>query len=142
MKLRYIPEDEKTTPQGKSAEPKPISRDQWQKIAYAIRIGGNLHDAAAYARISYGRLYRNIEAERHLKRDVNELMVKCKFHHLRRVYKGEKGWQSSAWFLERMYRKEFALNLPPGTSDEEKAIQMRKVIRRQGPIPRPEPSNN
>lgn len=115
-------------------EPKPIKPHQWEKITEIMRIGGTLEDAAAYARISRRRLQRNIDAEAHLARDVREMMADCKRHHMRKIYDGERGWQSSAWWLERMYRREYALNLHEAT-DEEKAIQVRKIVRRQGPPP-------
>lgn len=133
MKTRYVPKEERTTnnPSGL----KPIKREQWKKIAECLEIGGNLHDAAAYARCSYGRLYRNVAADKHLAKDVAELMADCKMHHLRKVYDGEKGWQSSAWYLERMYRKEYALHQPEMTEDE-KAIQVRKIVRKAGLMPK------
>lgn len=134
-KTRYIDPEFKLTPQGRASVPKPITDDEWDKIAEMLKIGGNLKDAAAYAGISYGRLYRNIDAEKHLKRRVAKIMAKCKKHHLQRVYDGERGWQSSAWFLERMYRKEYSMS-HGDNSEEEKAIQIRKMVRRTGPIPK------
>lgn len=114
--------------------PRTIRPDQWVKIADMLRVGGTLKDAAAIARISHKRLERNLEAEVHLRRDVAELMAECKKHHLTRIYDGVRGWQASAWFLERIYRREYALHMPD-SSDEERAIQVRKMVRRQGPLP-------
>ena len=125
------------TPAGESrskAKPKPLTDEQWYLISRMLRVGGTLPDAAAFARCSEKRLYRNLAAEVHLRKDVAQIMAKCKFHHLMRVYKGVRGWQSSAWFLERVYRREFALHIDDA-SKEERAIQVRKLVRRQGPIP-------
>lgn len=139
---RYVPEDEKTTPQGKSSKPKPIKPHQWEKIAKMMRIGGTLEDAAALARISESRLRRNINADVHLRKDINAMFAEVKEHHLQRIYDGEKGWQSSAWWLERMYRREYCLQLADA-GPEEKAIQIRKIVREQGPRPKiAEPSAN
>lgn len=131
-RLAHLEPDERAN----KKEPKPIKMSQWKKIAHMLEIGGNLHDAAAIARISYGRLVRNIESDRHMERDVQELMADCKQHHLQKIYDGERGWQSSAWFLERIYRKEFSLNMGDAT-EEEKAIQIRKIIRKSGVRPVP-----
>jgi hypothetical protein len=134
MKTAYVPFEEKTHECGRASPPKPIKPHQWERIAKALRIGMNLQDAADLAKISYGRLYRNIEADKHLSKEVRHLFATCKEHHVQKIYDGERGWQASAWFLERMFRKEYALHLPDA-SDEEKAIQMRKIIRKKGVPP-------
>lgn len=139
MKLgikRYIPQADKAPGYEDRApnQPKPIKQHQWAKIANMLKIGGTIEDAAAIARISTGRLLRNIEAETHLKKDVQELMSDCKRHHLQRIYDGDRGWQSSAWFLERVYRKQYSL-VAQLEGDQEKAIQMRKIVRKVGVLP-------
>ena len=40
---------------------------------------------------------------------LEKAKLEGKLRHLRRINEGEKTWQSSAWFLERRYREEFAL---------------------------------
>lgn len=140
MKLSYVAEEDRKEKMS-TQRPKPIKPSQWAKIANMLKIGGTLEDAADLARISYGRLYRNIEAEVHLQKDIKELMADCKKHHLQKIYDGEKGWQASAWFLERMYRKQFSL-IDKTQEDEERAIQLRKVVRKTGVRPQLEPSVN
>lgn len=132
-KMRYVPQDMKDGTQNENNQPKPITRDQWKKIAHCLEIGADLQTAASYARISFNRLQRNLNADKGLAKDVLELFAQCKVHHLQKIYDGEKGWQASAWFLSRIYRKEFGE--VPGNTEEEKAIQMRKIVRRKGPIP-------
>jgi hypothetical protein len=114
---------------------------QWAKIAEFLRVGGDIDGAADFAGISRGRLRRNIEADAHMAKDVRRVMSECCHHHLERVYDGGRGWQSSAWFLERIYRKRFAL-IDQSGSDAERAIQVRKVVRQDGRRPELEPSDN
>ena len=133
MKLDYVPTPLRKTKMA-TQHPKPILDEQWERIAEMLKYGGNLEDAAAFAGISYGRLYRNFAAEVHLRKKVKKIMAKCKLHHLKRVYEGVRGWQSSAWFLSRVYRREYGETVP-GESTDEKAIRVRKVVRKMGPLP-------
>lgn len=133
MQTKFKSAEERVTPNG-TKPAKPITMAQWSIIVDALTYGCTLEDAAHLARIGYGRLLRNIDAEKHLEKDVKEIMTKCKLHHLKKIYDGEKGWQASAWFLERVYRKQFAL-IDKQQEDEERAIQMRKVVREQGVRP-------
>lgn len=132
--MKFVPQEKKTRPCGIASEPKPIKPHQWKVISEALQIGLTLQDAADLAKISFGRLMRNIDADKHLQREVRHLFADCKRHHVQKIYDGERGWQASAWYLERMHRKEYALHLVDG-SDEEKAIQMRKIIRKKGVPP-------
>lgn len=53
---------------------------------------------------------------------IKKAMAEGELYHLQRIKKGVSGWQSSAWFLERRYKSEWAALKE--TKQEEKEIKV------------------
>jgi hypothetical protein len=73
-----------------------------------IEAGLTYEDACTRAGIQRDQLYNWLKDPQKSER-LEKAKVEGKFKHLQRINAGEKTWQSSAWFLERRYREEFAL---------------------------------
>lgn len=99
-----------------------------QEIVLAIGDGASLDDAAKLVTIMLHHLQLEMQRNALFRVAVERAQVVSKLWHLRRVRDGVPQWQSSAWFLERRFRREFSLAVPP-VDDVEKTIRVRNVVR-------------
>jgi hypothetical protein len=84
------------------------------KILIAHENGLNQRDSAIFADIDESTLYRWIEKGKKAKRgkyrkfydDFRKAQIKNKVYHLKKI-QDDDSWQSSAWYLERKYKKEY-----------------------------------
>ena len=87
------------------------------KILIAHENGLKQKDSAIFADIDESTLYRWLEKGKNARRgkyrkfydDFQKAQIKNKVYHLKKI-QDDDSWQSSAWYLERKYKKEFAKN--------------------------------
>jgi hypothetical protein len=79
-----------------------------KEICELVESGLNNEDACSYVGINPDTLY----TWKKTKTDFNEALLKAKIgnkkYHIDKI-KNAGSWQSSAWYLERVYREEFAI---------------------------------
>ena len=101
-----------------------IPSDVFKKIEQLVSI--NLTVAEACRRVGINPKYINNLIKDNVNNIVDRLekaKLAPKILHLQRIHKAEKGWQASAWFLERADRKNFGRELVlRDESDGEKQI--------------------
>ena len=94
-----------------------FNEDTINKILIAHENGLNQKDSAIFADIDESTLYRWLEKGKNARRgkyrkfydDFQKAQIKNKVYHLKKI-QDDDSWQSSAWYLERKYKKEFAKN--------------------------------
>jgi hypothetical protein len=83
----------------------------------ALRVGMSEGDCAEMLGINT-ETFRRWKNRDGIGGDIKKAILEGKEHHLRRIFQGAVGWQSSAWFLERKYRSEFGREVAaPAPSD-------------------------
>ena len=95
-----------------------------QQIFEYIRDGLTQEDAACLAGISDSTFHRWKHENEDFREAIKKAWIANKHEHIKVVRAREKNWQASAWWLERRFQDEFALNRDKPVSDEE----LRKVI--------------
>jgi hypothetical protein len=101
------PKPKKRGPKPKYEDPKII-----KPLLQAIEDGLTETDACHLVGIDPDTL-RRWKAKEEICGAIKSAIARGKHHHIKRIKAGDQGWQSSAWFLERKYRKEFGKDAAP-----------------------------
>jgi hypothetical protein len=101
-----------------------------EEFLATIREGGSLKDAAAIAMVAFAIVMQRMTDEPMFLARVQYAQAECKMGHIRKINEGAKGWNSSAWFLERRHAEEYSLS-SVGSAREEKVIRVRRLVRSQ-----------
>lgn len=100
-----------TKRQGQGARARRFETDPevLERLEEAVKLGLSVDDACVYAGLHRSSYYEWVKKYP----EVTDLLKKAemtgKVHHLKRIYGGDKQWQSSAWFLERKFKEEWSL---------------------------------
>jgi hypothetical protein len=96
----------------KKPGPHPTVTDQVKKqLIESVQVGLSLADALCMLGISRAAFIRARQADPQFGQGIKSASSRGKDYHLRRIYRGDPGWQSSAWFLERKYGSEYGNRL-------------------------------
>ncbi len=93
--------------------------------------GGTLTDAAHMASVPVEDVALFITRSPEFAAEVKRAEAQCKLYHLSRIRDGDRGWQSSAWFLEHRFPQEYSLR-PGIEKEQEKIIKVRRIQLGQG----------
>src|SRR5262245_30868626 len=94
--------------------PRPTVTPEAQRVLLgALKVGHSLREAMVLAGVSRASVRRAVAADPDgFGQSVKKATLAGKNHHLRKIYRGEPGWQPSGWMLERKWWKEFAQRKP------------------------------
>lgn len=92
-----------------------------EAVVANIEAGLSYEDAFSLAGIHRDQLYAWLKDPKKAE-PLEQAKLRGKLAHLRRINEGVRTWQSSAWYLERRFRDEFAL------TKEKQSPQSVKVV--------------
>ena len=87
------------------------------EIREYIRDGLTQEDAACLAGISKSTFYNWAKEKPEFLDSLKKAWIENKLRHIKSVDRKDKSWQASAWWLERRFQNEFALQLNRGEED-------------------------